>query len=104
MIPEQLRLVAVGSKNPVKVAAVRAVLARIAPRAVVEMIAVTSGVPDQPFGDDETIRGALARALAAREAVGAELGFGIEGGVVELADGTMRTCAWAAVVSSDGRQ
>jgi inosine/xanthosine triphosphatase len=104
MIPEQLRLVAVGSKNPVKVAAVRAVLARIAPRAVVQVIAVTSGVPDQPFGDDETIRGALARALAAREAVGAELGFGIEGGVVELADGTMRTCAWAAVVSSDGRQ
>jgi len=100
---DRLRLVAVGSKNPVKVAAVRSILARIAPRAVVDAVAVSSGVPDQPFGDDETIRGALARARAAREAVGAELGFGIEGGVVDMPDGSMRTCAWAAVVSADGR-
>jgi inosine/xanthosine triphosphatase len=104
MTLERLRLVAVGSKNPVKVAAVRAVVARIAPLAVVEVVAVPSGVPDQPFGDDETIRGAVARARAAREAADAELGFGIEGGVVEMADGSMRTCAWAAVTSSDGRQ
>lgn len=100
---EHLRLVAVGSKNPVKLAAVRTVMARIAPEALVDAVAAVSGVPDQPFGDDETIRGALARARAAREAIGAELGFGIEGGVVEMADGSMRTCAWAAVVSRDGR-
>lgn len=98
-----IRVVGVGSKNPVKLAAARAVLARVTPSARVEAVNVASTVRDQPFGDDETIRGALARARAAREAVGAELGIGIEGGVVESNDG-MRTCAWAAVVDDSGRE
>jgi inosine/xanthosine triphosphatase len=95
--------VAVGSKNPVKVAAVRAVMTRLGSTAVVEGVAVASGVPDQPFGDDETIRGALERAREARRALDADVGVGIEGGVVEMADGSLRTCAWAAVVVRDGR-
>src|SRR4051812_41076829 len=95
--------VAVGSKNPVKVGAVRAVLTPFTPSVRVEGISVASTVADQPFGDDETIRGALARASAARDAIGADLGIGIEGGVVELSDGSMRTCAWAAIVDRDGR-
>jgi inosine/xanthosine triphosphatase len=97
------RRVMVGSKNPVKVAAVVAVLSRAAPGATVEAIAAASGVPDQPIGDDETISGALARARAARATADADFGVGIEGGVVELPDGSMRTCAWAAVVSRSGR-
>ena len=101
---DRVRHVAVGSRNPVKVAAVRAVLARVAPEADVQGIAVASTVPDQPVGDDETIRGAVARARAAREATGAELGVGLEGGVVVNANGSMRTCAWAAVVGRDGRE
>jgi inosine/xanthosine triphosphatase len=66
-------------------------------------VSVASTVSDQPFGDDETIRGALARATAAREATGADLGVGIEGGVVETPDGSMHTCAWAAIVDAHGR-
>jgi inosine/xanthosine triphosphatase len=100
---ESTRRVAVGSTNPVKVAAVNAVLSRLAPLAAIESLAVPSGVPDQPFGDEETIRGAMARARGARASVDADLGVGIEGGVVDLADGSMRTCAWAAVVTRDGR-
>ena len=98
-----IRSIAVGSTNPVKIGAVRAVVSRLAPNATVEGIAVASTVSDQPFGDEETIRGARARATAAREAVGAELGVGLEGGVVELADGSMQTCAWAVVVDANGR-
>jgi len=98
-----LRLVAVGSKNPVKLAAAKAVLGRITREVRVEGVEVASTVRDQPFGDDETIRGALARARGARQAVGGELGIGIEGGVVDAA-GTMRTCAWAAVVDAAGRE
>lgn len=97
------RLVAVGSTNPVKCGAVRAVLQPFAPNARVEGVNVPSTVSDQPFDDDETIRGALARATAARVALGADLGVGIEGGVVEQHDGTMRTCAWAAVVDASGK-
>ena len=98
-----LRVVGVGSKNPVKLAAVKAVLRRITPDVRIESVNVPSTVRDQPFGDDETIRGALARAHGARKAVGAELGIGIEGGVVDV-DDTMRTCAWAAVVDGAGRE
>ena len=95
--------VAVGSKNPVKLAAARAVVTRLAPGVTVEAIETASGVPDQPFGDEETIRGAVARARGAREKLDADFGIGLEGGVVEMPDGTMRTCAWAAVVSRSGR-
>jgi inosine/xanthosine triphosphatase len=92
-----VRLVAVGSTNPVKVSAARAVLARVVPAARVEEVRVSSTVRDQPWGDDETIRGARSRAEAARRTLGADLGIGIEGGVVEGEHG-LRTCAWAAVV------
>jgi inosine/xanthosine triphosphatase len=60
-------------------------------------------VPDQPWGDEETILGARRRAEAARQALGADVGVGIEGGVVESGDGGLRTCAWAAVTDGDGR-
>ena len=96
-----LRLVAVGSTNPVKIGAVRSVIERLAAHAEVRGIAAASGVPDQPWGDEETIRGALTRARAARTALDADWGIGIEGGVVDAGD-AVRTCAWAAVVSRDG--
>ncbi|HEX4684394.1 MAG TPA: inosine/xanthosine triphosphatase [Gemmatimonadaceae bacterium] len=98
-----IRLIAVGSTNPVKCGAVRAVLSPLAAGARVEGVAVASTVSDQPIGDEETIRGALARAAAARDALGADLGVGIEGGVVEQPDGAMRTCAWAAIIDASGR-
>lgn len=100
---DAIRSIAVGSKNPVKVAAARAVLGALAPHATVEGIAVASTVADQPFGDEETIRGARARAIAARDAMQAQLGVGIEGGVVEQSDGSLHTCAWAVIVDRDGR-
>jgi inosine/xanthosine triphosphatase len=97
-----VRSIAVGSTNPVKFNAVRAVLEPLAPQAKFARVAVASTVADQPFGDDETIRGAIARATAARIALAADLGVGIEGGVVEQPDGAMHTCAWAAIVNADG--
>ncbi len=100
---DSVRRVAVGSANPVKLAAVRAVLAAVAPGVAVDALAVPSGVADQPFGDDETIRGARERALAARVGVDADLGVGLEGGVVDSPTG-MRTCAWCVVVHRDGRE
>lgn len=102
-----VRQVVVGSTNPVKLAAVRAVIARVAPNATVHSVPVASGVPDQPWGDDETRRGAAERA---RQALihdtypDADLGIGLEGGVVQEPDGGLRTCAWAVVCTRDGRQ
>ena len=99
---DEISRVVVGSTNPVKVAAVRAVLERAGCPARVEGLVVASGVADQPVGDAETIRGATQRARAALDASGADVAIGLEGGVVEE-EGFMRTCAWAAAVSRDGR-
>ena len=93
--------VAVGSTNPVKLGAVRAVLQHFAPFIGVDGVEVDSGVPDQPHGDEQTIVGATNRAHAARAALDADLGVGIEGGVVETPTG-MRTCAWAVVATREG--
>ncbi|MCC7054889.1 MAG: DUF84 family protein [Gemmatimonadaceae bacterium] len=100
-----VRRVAVGSRNPVKVAAVRAALARCACPAAVTGFDLPSGVPPQPVGDDETLAGARNRAVAALAVdPGADLGVGIEGGVVrdESPEGTHRVCAWAVVVDRTG--
>jgi len=100
-----VRLVVVGSMNPVKVAAVRSVMARVANGIQVNGIVAESGVPAQPWGDAETLDGARARACAVLAAMPeAALGVGIEGGVVgDRASGALRTCAWAAVADRSGR-
>lgn len=94
--------IAAGSTNPVKIAAVRAATARAFPAAQVVGLSVDSGVPDQPWGDAETRRGALNRARAVLAATGADLGVGLEGGMLETEMGLM-TCAWCVIVDPDGR-
>ncbi|GAB4209655.1 MAG: inosine/xanthosine triphosphatase [Roseiflexaceae bacterium] len=74
-------VVAVGSQNPVKVAAVRAVLAEAGLGADVRALEVLSGVAEQPIGLEETARGADQRARNARTVAGADWGIGLEGGV-----------------------
>jgi len=93
--------IAVGSTNPVKIAAVRAVTARAFPGAEVTGLEVDSGVPEQPWSDAETRRGALNRARAALSITGADLGIGLEGGVVDTEMGLM-TCAWCVIVDGGG--
>jgi inosine/xanthosine triphosphatase len=91
----------VGSTNPVKVAATRAVLGRVYGRVAVVAVAVESGVSPQPWGNEEAARGALNRARAARQRTGARLGVGFEGGLLEV-QGQVLTCAWCAVAGEDG--
>lgn len=100
---QDVRRVVVGSMNPVKIEAVRAVVVRCAASVVVHGVAVPSGVPDQPWGDAETRAGALARARAALASdPAADLAVGLEGGVVRDGDGSVRSCAWAAAVDRAG--
>ena len=92
----------VGSKNPVKIAASQTVLRRVyGTDILVEGVSVESGVSRQPWGDEETLRGALNRAEAALRISGASLGIGLEGGLVEV-DGEVFTSAWCAVARKDG--
>ena len=96
--PAPLR-VAVGSKNPVKVAAVRQAFFRAFPDRPLVCVGhdVPSGVSDQPWGRDETLKGAIQRAHGALLAeTGADYAVGIEGGVVE-APGGLRSVAYVAI-------
>ncbi len=96
------RLIAVGSRNPVKVSATEAVFSRLCGSVQVEALAVDSGIAPQPWGDVETRRGAINRALAAQRGVGVGWGVGFEGGLLEVGD-DLYVSAWCAVVAPDGR-
>lgn len=69
----------VGSGNPVKVRATENVLGLIYGDVEIRGIEVESGVPDQPVGLEETVRGAVNRARRAFR--DCELSVGIESGL-----------------------
>ncbi len=81
--------IVVGSENPVKVEAVRRAFARVFDEEehALEGVRVPSGVPDQPWGEEETRRGASNRARAAAERrPDADAWVGVEGGVARGAE------------------
>ena len=95
-------VIAVGSTNPAKTSAVRAVCERAFPGCTVVAREAPSGVREQPLGAEETARGARARAVAALStalSTHAALGIGLEGGVDE--QGCLINAV--AVVGADGR-
>jgi inosine/xanthosine triphosphatase len=94
--------IAVGSTNPVKIAAVQAVMTRAWPAVEIVSLDVPSGVSVMPFSDNECIMGARNRATAARVALDADLGVGLEGGVQPHTVGLMLV-GWVVIVASDGR-
>ncbi len=94
--------IAIGSANAIKCQAVKAVLKPLYPRAEFVSVEVPSGVPAQPFGDEQTRAGALNRARAALRQTKADLGVGLEGGVQETEFGMMTT-AWCVILSAEGR-
>jgi inosine/xanthosine triphosphatase len=93
--------VIVGSTNPVKIKAAHAVFSRIDPTVEIVGTSVESGVPHQPWGDEQTRLGATNRAHAAMQS-GADYAVGFEGGVVETEHGIM-TCPWCAVIDSESK-
>ena len=94
--------IAIGSKNPVKLAAVKDGLIEAFPQAEFIPIGVESGVSNQPIGDEETSKGAINRAHNSLKAIGADLGVGLEGGVKETDHGMMGT-VWVAIVDAKGK-
>jgi inosine/xanthosine triphosphatase len=95
-------LVAIGSTNPVKVAAAQEAVRHYWPGARCVALQVDTGVAAMPMSDEETVRGARNRAEAARELAGADLGIGLEGGGMETPWGLFLT-NWVAAVGPDGK-
>lgn len=98
-------LVAVGSRNPVKIESVRLAFEAVWPDISwdVEGCSVPSSAPDQPMSDDEALRGARSRATGSLEALGAAYGVGLEGGVQQVEDQWFN-CGWVSVVDREGRE
>lgn len=95
-------VVGAGSGNPVKLGAVEAEFAAFLPDAPlhVEPVAVASGVPEQPQGE-QTLRGARTRAQAARAALTeADYWVGVEAGLVTF-PGEAQPCDVQACVVLD---
>ena len=95
--------IAVGSTNPTKLKAVRAAVRRVWPQAEIVGVNVPSGVSAMPLSDPECLAGARRRAHAARVALAAEVGVGLEGGVNEEPAGLM-LAGWVVVAHEDGRE
>ncbi len=90
--------IGVGSENPVKLQAVRAVMERIYGAFEMRSFPADNGIGDQPSGM-ETKEGARNRAVAALQ--DNDLGIGIEAGVFEMEDG-LYDVQYCAVVDRDG--
>jgi inosine/xanthosine triphosphatase len=96
-------LLAVGSRNPVKVEASRLGFTTFWPHSVwkVTACASPSGVRDQPMSDDEARDGATARAHHALHTTAADFGVGLEGGLHKHGAHWFNS-GWAVVVSKSG--
>jgi inosine/xanthosine triphosphatase len=101
-MPLPYKRAAVGSTNPAKIEAVRLVLARLAPGCALEAVEVPSGVAAQPVGDQATREGARNRARAALAKTGADVAFGLEGGVIHEPP-LVWLVSWVAAVANGGR-
>lgn len=92
-----MRTISVGSKNPVKIAAVENVVKKIWPDAEVVAVEVGHGISEQPTSDDEAIEGATNRAKLSLEKTGADLGIGMEGHTIDTKHG-MFLSGWVVAV------
>ena len=80
----KLKVVSVGSINPVKVKAVEEAMSKTIGSVLVVEVDADSGVSKQPIGFDETVEGAMNRARYAFENKPSLYGIGIEAGLVEI--------------------
>lgn len=87
--------IAVGSKNPVKIQAVKNALNDESIQVV--PFSAMSNVRQQPLSDEETLQGAINRAKDCLEKTDSTLAIGLEAGIV-LLQNQIYLCHWGAIV------
>lgn len=102
---QKIIYIAVGTTNPSKISAVKSAFKESFPSTVDIVItthSVSSMVPAQPIGNEQTKEGAKNRAIAAfKDSNNADFGVGLEGGVTYSDCGNDIWCmAWMAIVSN----
>ena len=100
----EIMKVVVGSTNPVKLKAVEEAFQTFFEEEL-EVVGkeVGSGVVDQPWGEEETRKGARNRAIRSLEKGKGDFGVGLEGGVTEV-EGKLFECAWVVVKDRKGKE
>lgn len=88
----------IGSKNPAKITAVKNSFLQQNGQFI--SMDIPSGVSAQPFTDEETIQGAINRAMGALKQGNGDIGIGLEGGVQETSHGLL-ICNWGALAAID---
>lgn len=88
----------IGSKNPTKIRACKAVF----PAYTIEGMKIPSGVSPQPSTDEETRCGAINRAKQALELGDADVGVGLEGGI-QILSNQLYLCNWGALATYSGK-
>ncbi|MBO0960341.1 DUF84 family protein [Neobacillus sp. MM2021_6] len=86
----------IGSMNPAKINAVKNSFE--GQEAEFVSIDIPSGVNAQPFSDEETIQGAINRAVGALKQGNGDIAIGLEGGVHETSHGLL-LCNWGALAT-----
>jgi inosine/xanthosine triphosphatase len=89
--------VIIGSTNPAKVSAVKNAFQYTYTEFI--SLDISSEVSEQPFSDEETIKGAINRAVGALNQGNGDIGIGLEGGVQESEHGLL-LCNWGALASN----
>jgi len=94
--------VAVGSKNPNKIEAVKSAFKKVF-NSDIEFISVSvsSGVSDMPMSFEEMVKGAKNRASRAIEEINADFGIGLEGGIEDEKIGTFLS-GFIAIINKQG--
>lgn len=95
-------LIAVGSKNPVKIEAVKEAFNIYFKDVKVLGVEVKSGVSIMPFGDTEAIKGAINRAKKSLRLGHADYGVGLEGAYRKVGKHGYFESPWFAIVDKKG--
>jgi inosine/xanthosine triphosphatase len=95
-------IIAVGTKNPAKLEGVRRAFEQYFPNPELRPVDSTGVARSQPFGLEQMVEGAIARAKYALSKAGGDFGVGVEAGIFLIGDSYFDH-QQAAVVDSMGR-
>ena len=80
----KLKVINVGSENPIKIKAVEEVINNLIGKILIKGIDINSKVSPHPIGLEETTKGAINRAKGAYEHSSCIYGIGIEAGLIKI--------------------
>lgn len=95
--------IAIGTTSELKVRALKSALDKYKVEAEIIPIKTDSGISKQPFGYEETIKGAENRAKKALKESGADFAMGVENGLMEIKENYF-DLACIYIISKDGEE